>query len=338
MLIIPILIVLPMDPAPAERMIHAFFDERPAPDLVLCAAWITAAVACITVPVLNATPARIIFALPVVLFVPGYALIAALFPKKTDINLIERIALSFGLSIAVVPLIGLGLNYTPWGIRLDPIVVSLVLFTALMLLAAQYRRMSLLPDDRFCFPFRAAGAAARAELFPGTESNLDRALSIVLVIAVVAAIATTVYVIAVPKQGEKFTEFFILGPNKMAADYPSRIFAGTSYPMYIGVGNHEYRNITYTVEVWRVQMNFDPVTNTSSIAQRDLADRFALPVPDNQTVVVPYNLTFPKTGFNRAEFLLFNETVPSPATRDTDRINQSYQDLHLWVTVYPAGG
>jgi uncharacterized membrane protein len=327
-----------MDPAPPERMIHAFFDERPAPDLVFCAGWIAVAVACIYIPVLNATPARIIFALPVVLFVPGYALIAALFPKKTDIDLIERIALSFGLSIAVVPLIGLGLNYTPWGIRLDPIVVSLVLFTALMLLAAQYHRMCLLPDDRFRFPFHEIAAAGRNELFPDTGSKLDRALSIILVIAIVAAIATTVYVIAVPKEGEKFTEFFILGTNRMAADYPARIFPNTSYPMYIGVGNHEYRNITYTIEVWQVQMNFDPVTNTSSIGKMDLADRFSLPVPDNQTAVVPYNLSFRETGFNRVEFLLFNETVPSPDISDMDRINQSYRDLHLWVTVYPAGG
>ena len=36
--------------------------------------------------------------------------------------------MSFGLSIAVVPLIGLGLNLTPWGIRLDPILISLAVF------------------------------------------------------------------------------------------------------------------------------------------------------------------------------------------------------------------
>jgi len=64
-----------------------------------------------------------------VLFLPGYALIAALFPSKNDLDGIERLALSFGLSIAVVPLIGLGLNFTPFGIRLVPIIVSLSVFT-----------------------------------------------------------------------------------------------------------------------------------------------------------------------------------------------------------------
>ncbi|MCK4222104.1 MAG: DUF1616 domain-containing protein, partial [Dehalococcoidia bacterium] len=57
-------------------------------------------------------PLRIVLGLPFLLFSPGYALIAALFPKKGSLDGIERIALSFGLSIAVVPLIGLILNYT----------------------------------------------------------------------------------------------------------------------------------------------------------------------------------------------------------------------------------
>jgi len=53
---------------------------------------------------------RIALGLVFVLFSPGYTLIAALFPRKSDIGGIERVALSFGLSIAVVPLIGLALR------------------------------------------------------------------------------------------------------------------------------------------------------------------------------------------------------------------------------------
>ena len=67
---------------------------------------------------------RIILGLPFILFLPGYTLTAALFPRRTDLGSIERVALSFGLSIAVVPLIGLILNYTPWGIRLPSLLPS----------------------------------------------------------------------------------------------------------------------------------------------------------------------------------------------------------------------
>ena len=61
---------------------------------------------------------RIILGIPFLLFFPGYALAAALFTKGRGMDAVERVALSFGLSIAVVPLIGLILKYTPWGIRL----------------------------------------------------------------------------------------------------------------------------------------------------------------------------------------------------------------------------
>src|SRR5512147_965433 len=76
-------------------------------DLLIIVAYTLVTVASIYLPVLNETIIRSALGLGVVLFVPGYALIAALFPGKKDIDGIERTALSFGLSIAVTPLIGL---------------------------------------------------------------------------------------------------------------------------------------------------------------------------------------------------------------------------------------
>ena len=105
-------------------------------DLLVIAVWLILAVASIYIPVVNETFIRVILTVPVILFIPGYVLIAALFPEKKSIDGIERFALSVGLSIAVVPLIGLLLNYTPFGIRLNPIVISLVIFTVLMMVLA----------------------------------------------------------------------------------------------------------------------------------------------------------------------------------------------------------
>ena len=79
-----------------------------------------------------------------VLWLPGYTFIKALFPRELpfarglahsfetsqkNLDTIERIALSLGMSLALVPIIGLLLNYTPWGIRLTPIVLSLLAVT-----------------------------------------------------------------------------------------------------------------------------------------------------------------------------------------------------------------
>ena len=66
-----------------------------------------------------------------ILFLPGYSLIKTLFPTR-EIDDIERTALSIGTSLAIVPLVGLLLNYTSWGIRLTPITLSILLLTALL--------------------------------------------------------------------------------------------------------------------------------------------------------------------------------------------------------------
>ena len=94
----------------------------------------------ILLPVLSGTVPRTVLGLFLVLFLPGYSLIAALFPKQGDLDGVERLALSFGLSIAVTPLIGLLLNYTSYGIRLDPILLSLSSLTILLVVVAYLRR------------------------------------------------------------------------------------------------------------------------------------------------------------------------------------------------------
>ena len=80
--------------------------------------------------------ARYILGAIFVLWLPGYTFIRALFPTKSltkksenNLDIVERIALSLGMSLALVPIIGLLLNYTPWGIRLTPIVLSLLALT-----------------------------------------------------------------------------------------------------------------------------------------------------------------------------------------------------------------
>lgn len=75
-----------------------------------------------------------------VLFLPGAMLIAALYPRGGELDGLERLALSIGLSLAIVPLVGLVLNYTPWGITLTPIMVSLAAFAEALAFAALVRK------------------------------------------------------------------------------------------------------------------------------------------------------------------------------------------------------
>jgi len=123
------------------------FEKYPI-DIIICILW---SLILLPVVLLNITDIlRVILGLPFILFIPGYVLIFTLFPtKKIDkgIDIIERIALSFGLSIAIVPLIGLGLNYTPWGIRLEPILLSIFIFIIGIGTIAIYRWIKTNPKE-----------------------------------------------------------------------------------------------------------------------------------------------------------------------------------------------
>ena len=98
-----------------EKIYTAFFKQALPTDLLIALLWLIIDILAIFLPVLSDTPVRLILILPGILFLPGYCLIAALLPKDSDIDLSERIALSFGLSITVVPLIVFGLNFTLMG-------------------------------------------------------------------------------------------------------------------------------------------------------------------------------------------------------------------------------
>ncbi|BBL68392.1 DUF1616 domain-containing protein [Methanoculleus chikugoensis] len=309
-------------------------DPRTIPlDLKGAYLWAFLALAGIYAPIISESLLRVVFVLPFILFIPGYLLTAALFPARGDLDGIERVALSIGLSIAIVPLFGFALNYTPWGIRLDSIAVTLLVFGLAVGFTAQFRRRELPEESRFAVPFATYRTSIREEFSGGSASRFDRILSVALIAAVLVAAATTVFIIAVPKEGEKFTEFYILGPRGKAADYPTEFMSGTPQTVIIGIGNHEYRDITYTVETFAVESRFNNATNQSTIVSATLLDRFSVTVPHNQTVEQPYSFRIMDPDTNRIEFLLFAGTPPDniPKNNLTDA---GYRNLHLWLRVH----
>ena len=84
-----------------------------------------------------------------ILWLPGYTFIKALFPTHVPIktsseslDTIERVVLSIGMSLALVPIVGLLLNYTPWGIRLAPVTLSLLGLSVTFATVAMIREQS----------------------------------------------------------------------------------------------------------------------------------------------------------------------------------------------------
>ena len=82
---------------------------------------------------------RYLFGALLILWLPGYSLTRALFPKKNLLKkssealvFLERFILSIILSIILVSLVTLLLNYTFWGIRLTSVTLSLSALTVIL--------------------------------------------------------------------------------------------------------------------------------------------------------------------------------------------------------------
>ncbi len=246
---------------------------------------------------------RVMLGLPFLLFFPGYTLIAALFPRKSDLAGIERTALSFGLSIAVVPLLGLALNYTPWGIRLYPLLITVIAFILAMCVVTWLRRRRLPAEERFTIYMECNSVDQKG------FSKLDTALTLVLALAVLAAVGTLIYVVSTPKIGEKFTEFYILGLEGKAADYPRDLVVGQQAGVILGLVNHESAEMKYRVEVV-----------VGGVKAKDIAPP-ALAEKQKWEQEVSFRPS--KTGDNqKVEFLLYKGSE-----------NTSSQELHLWIDV-----
>jgi len=280
-------------------------------DLLLVAGLVILTDIFVLVPVLSESFLRTILGLLLVLFLPGYALIGALLPAKKDLEGIERALLSLGLSIAVVPLMGLGMNYTDWGIREVPVLTGLSIFTLLMCGAAYYRRLQLPEAEAFEVPFKASILALKAEFLE--EHGADRVFSILLVILVLASLGSLAYVIGNPKEGEAFTEFYILGPGGMAENYPTNYTLGDSGTVVVGITNHEHRAVDYTMEL-RLENRPLPLPENQKY----------ISLEDNVSWKEPVTFTPPVEGKNmKLEFLLFNDTEK----------NVPYRNVHLWINV-----
>ena len=104
--------------------------------------WITIILAATTAIVVFTVPedayplvyARYLLGSIFVLWMPGYTFIKSLFPTKVPIRTsspeldnVERMALSIGMSLVLVPIVGLLLNYAPWGIQSTSVTISLLL-------------------------------------------------------------------------------------------------------------------------------------------------------------------------------------------------------------------
>jgi uncharacterized membrane protein len=124
------------------------------------------------------------------------------------------------MSITVTSLVSFGLNYTSWGIRLEPVLYSTTIFIFITSIIALFRRFRVLKTRKFT-------AEIILSLPDLTSDSTKRVLSIILIAVILADIGVIGYMTAVPQVGERFTEFYVLGINGKVGDYPIEYFMNT---------------------------------------------------------------------------------------------------------------
>lgn len=297
---------------------------------------------------------RTILGLPYILFFPGYVLISFLFPEEEPLDKIERIALSFGLSIAITPLIGLLLNYI-WEISLTPIIVSLSIFIVIFSALAALRRMTVPEEERFSIYLEVQR--------PDWEDYdiIDKALVIATVGLLVASGALAYHIATTPRTGERFTEYYVLGPGGMADDYPTNLTVNETGHVILGAVNREHKEMDYLMVIRAASTNLNTtqelenrvestgenqtVTDVQisydiqNMTVQQMPEDYNITLNDSTTYVHEFtlghgdkftrhlNYTLQEPGLHKVQFLLFKPDEFSAETQD------GYRELHLWVTV-----
>jgi len=235
---------------------------------------------------------RIILGIPVVFLFPGYALIAALYPRKEGMELVQRLALSLGLSIAIVSLIGLALNYTSWGIAVESTLPSITAFILVMSVVAWLRRRRSPSLER-------SDGESGPRILGWRGSTWDKCLSVLLVMSVMGTLAMASYAITKPKAGQRFTEFYVLGVDDTASNYPKELVVGQESEVTVGIVNQEHERVVYRLVV----------------ALNDIADGDVGPIvlEHNEKWEQPVLFTPQRSGVNqKLEFLLYKGDNAEP--------------------------
>lgn len=263
----------------------AFPGRSASVDLAAVVLWTGLVIIVALLPSTRGTAIAFVLGMPLVLFLPGYALLAALYPaagsrdrgdrSSRGIDLTTRLGLAVPVSLAVVILAIAPLAWTPWGFGPVPILVVLSLVTVCCVLIAAIRRQ--FRDDRFRFPpDRWRTTSTRIH----SAGGLQTGIILVLFGSILLAAVTITFALAMPPAGEGSTQLY-LGTmtddgELIASDYPREFVAGEPESLAVGVENNHEVTRSYTVvivlEVLAVDETDTVVTDQSILETIDTGD------------------------------------------------------------------
>lgn len=144
-----------------------------------------------------------------------------------------------------------------------------------------------------------------------TQSDLTRVLAVATVLALISVV--TLGLTSTPTS-DSYTEFYVLGPDGSASEYPTDLSVSESGTVRVGLSNHEGASATYTV-VLRL--------GGERVAARSVSLR------QGQTWEQNFSFTPDSPGSKKLQILLYDgESI--------DGTSEPRQRLRLWIDVTKA--
>ncbi|MDS0258495.1 DUF1616 domain-containing protein [Haloarcula sp. S1CR25-12] len=332
-------------PETARRMVKSTLELVPL-DIVIVLAYVAFATAAVGAG--DGSIAQFLVGVGLVLFAPGYAVVAALFPERPrrrearpptsvlaltrphdGVLIRERLALSFGVSVLSIPIFAVVLGAAGVPLTLESTLWAVWTTVVLGAIVGTVRRFAL-PEGRR-FDLRSAARRVGTPR-PLADDSATTLLTVGLCCVVVLALGAFTVAIAGPTQSMSYTSASVLTPGSdgepVASGYPLNVSRGESYPLVVRVTNNYETAADYTV-VARLQRVDGQTVRTGEEVWRG---RQRLGV--NETWTRNHTVTPTMAGQDlRLTYFVYRGAVPeNVSTATADKV------LYLRVDVFPGGG
>ena len=149
-----------------------------------------------------------------------------------------------------------------------------------------------------------------------TTARLRTVITWALAVMLIVALVGVVYVSMTPgAEADPYTEFYILGPDGNASDYPTDLSPGETGELVGGITNNEHQSMTYTVVL---------LLDSESVTEQTVQ------VADGETWEGEFRFIPEDAGVKQLDILLY-------VGEDPDLDDEPYRKLELVVNVTEAG-
>lgn len=292
-------------------------------------------------------PVRLGLAVPLLVVLPGYALLSLVYPAHSRQQLEElerptarrygrglawrdRLLLSFGMSIVLLPLFGFVVTAVAGGVSPTPAVAVPAAFVFVCMLLGGIRRWRLPAELAYRVPTRSWRWATETAVF-NAPNRREAVLNVVLILVVAGAVIGMAAAVIAPPTAEHYTDLTLLttdgGGNYVEAGYPVSFDAGEAQPLVAAVTNHEATAVEYTVviEVQRVSTD----GSTATVLERSEVARQRNTVAQGETWYWDHEVATQMLGTDlRLTYLLYQGQPPDSPSMET-----AYRSAYIWLDV-----